>query len=101
VEPKLYQTLEFWRSNWHFISGDYQISIFIEYAIRTKEACQPLKRHIVQGEGGDQETWSWDPLLTSGFTTGANNRLHIPLILQANYSECPDPSPEIHYKTLS
>jgi hypothetical protein len=42
-----------------------------------------------------------NPLLRNDFATGANNRLHIPLILQVNYSECPDPSPEIHYKTLS
>jgi hypothetical protein len=41
-----------------FICRDCQISIFIECSIRTKEACQPLKRHIVQGDGGDQETWS-------------------------------------------
>jgi hypothetical protein len=58
VKPKLYQTLEFWRSNWHFVSEDFQISIFIECSIRTKEACQPPKRHIAKGEGGDQKTWS-------------------------------------------
>jgi hypothetical protein len=41
-----------------FYPGDSQISIFTECSIRTKEACQPLKWHIVQGSGGDQETWS-------------------------------------------
>ncbi len=35
VKPKLYQTLEFWRSNWHFICGDCQISIIIECSIRS------------------------------------------------------------------
>jgi hypothetical protein len=51
VEPKLYQTLESWRSNWHFICGDCQISIFIECSIRTTEACQPLKRHYCARRG--------------------------------------------------
>jgi len=41
-----------------------------------------------------------DSLLPNVLAIAGNNHIHICLNLQENSWECPDPSPEIHYKTL-
>jgi hypothetical protein len=92
VEPILHQTLKFWNC-WHFICWDCQILIFIAWSISTKAGYTKTGKEI-------RKPVLKDSLLPNVLAIGGKNHIHICLSLQANSWECPDPSPEIHYKTL-